>query len=111
MAADRTNARVASMADHYQPAVLRMIHQTVRAARQAGIGVGLCGELGGHPRAMPVLIGMGLDEFSMSAPAIPQVKQAIAALTLPEAEAVAAAVLALDSGEAVRQYLAEKYPV
>jgi phosphocarrier protein FPr len=108
MAADRTNARVASIADHYQPAVLRMIQQTVRAARQAGIKVGLCGELGGDPLAMPVLVGLGLDEFSMSAPAIPQIKQAIAALTLSEAEAVAADVLALDSGQAVRRYLAQR---
>jgi phosphocarrier protein FPr len=109
MAADRTNPRVASIADHYQPAVLRMIQQTVHAARQAGIEVGLCGELGGDPLAMPVLIGLGLDELSMSAPAIPHVKQAIAGLTLPEAQAAAADVLSLDSGQAVRHYLVQQF--
>jgi phosphocarrier protein FPr len=109
MAADRTNPRVAFIADHYQPAVLRMIRQTARAARRAGIPVGLCGELGGDPLAMPVLIGLGLDELSMSAPAIPHVKQAIANLTVSEAQAAAAEVLSLDSGLAVRRYLVQRF--
>jgi phosphocarrier protein FPr len=105
MAADRTNARVAKLADSFQPAVLRMIHQTVQAARRAGIKVALCGELAGDPLAAPVLVGMGLDELSMNATAIPDIKQAIARLTLSEAEAIAREVLALDSSEAIRRYL------
>jgi phosphoenolpyruvate-protein phosphotransferase/dihydroxyacetone kinase phosphotransfer subunit len=111
MAADRTNARVADLADAFQPAVLRLIHQVIQTAHAAGIWVGLCGELAGDPLAVPLLLGMGLDEFSMSGPAIPIVKQIITQLTIPEAEAIAADALKLDSAEAVRRYLVEKAPL
>lgn len=105
VAADRTNARVSALADTFQPAVLRLIQQTISAAHTAGIWVGLCGEFAGNPLATPVLLGFGLDEFSMSGPAIPLVKQAINRLDLTEAKAIAQAVLQLDSAEAVRHYL------
>jgi phosphocarrier protein FPr len=105
MAADRTNTRVAPIADPFQPAVLRMIHQTIQAGRQAGIGVTLCGELAADPLATPLLLGLGLEEFSVSAPFIPELKQAIRRWSLPEAEAIAREALALDSSEAVRRLL------
>lgn len=111
MAADRTNARVAELADSFQPAVLRMIHQTVQAAKSAGIEVALCGELAGDPLAASMLVGMGLDELSMNATAIPDIKQAITRLTLSEVEAVAREVLALDSSEAIRGYLSQSFAV
>src|SRR5690606_7745672 len=69
MAADRGNARVAHLAQALQPAVLRWVDQTVRAGHDAGICVGMCGELAGNPQATPLLVGLGLDELSMSAPA------------------------------------------
>lgn len=106
MAADRTNTKVASLADAFEPAVLRMIQQTVKAAREAGIGVGVCGELASSPLATPILIGLGVDELSMNSPAIGVVKAAISKLTKSEAEAIASAMLQLDSAEAVRQYVA-----
>lgn len=108
MAADRTNARVAALADAFHPAVLRMVRDTVQAAHAAGIWVGLCGELAGDPLAAPILVGLGLDELSMNPPAIPAVKQAIARFTVAEAEAIAGEVLKLDSAEAVRQYVAAR---
>lgn len=108
MAADRTNARVATLADSFQPAVLRLIAQTIEAAHAAGIWVGLCGEFAGNPLAAPLLLGLGLDEFSMSAPAIPAVKQAITRLTLDEARTIASAVLELDTVEAVRDYVSAR---
>ncbi|MGD2079155.1 MAG: phosphoenolpyruvate--protein phosphotransferase, partial [Chloroflexota bacterium] len=82
MAADRGNARVVSLANALQPAVLRMIQQTVQAAHAAGIWVGMCGELAGNALAAPLLVGLGLDELSMSAPSIPAVKAAVRSLTL-----------------------------
>jgi phosphocarrier protein FPr len=106
MAADRTNAKVATLADAFEPAVLRMIQQTVQAAHSAGIWVGVCGELASHPEATPILLGLGVDELSVSAPAIPEVKAAISRLTVAEAEAIAGAVLQLDSAEAVRECVA-----
>jgi len=105
MAADRTNARVATLADSFQPAVVRMIYQTVLAANKSGIGMALCGELAGEPLATVMLVGMGLGEFSMNPIAIPDIKQAIARLTMPEAEAVVKDVLTLDSNAAIRQHL------
>ncbi len=102
MAADRTNARVAALADAFQPAVLRLIHQTIQAGHAAGIWVGLCGEMAGDPLATPILLGLGLDEFSMNPPAIPQVKQMIHCLTLAEARALAEQALTLESTDQVR---------
>jgi phosphoenolpyruvate-protein kinase (PTS system EI component) len=66
----------------------------------------LCGEFAGDPLAVPILLGMGLDEFSMSPPAIPAVKALISQLTMTKAKVVAEVVLGLDSAEAVRNYVA-----
>jgi phosphocarrier protein FPr len=107
MAADRTNPRVAHLADALQPAVLRLIAQVVQAGHRAGIRVSLCGELAGEPLAASILLGLGLTELSMSAPAMPAVKQALARFTLADAERLAAEVLALDSAAAVRQRLTQ----
>lgn len=101
MAADRGNARVAGLASAFQPAVLRMIRDAAEAAHAAGIRIGMCGELAGNPPATPVLLGLGLDELSMSAPAIPAVKEAVRRLTMDEARHIAERALAADSAEAV----------
>jgi phosphocarrier protein FPr len=105
MAADRTNSRVAPIADPFQPAVLRMIRQTIEAGRGGGIGVALCGELAGDPLAAPLLLGLGLEEFSVSAPLIPELKRAISCWSAPEAEGVAQEALAMDSSQSVRRLL------
>jgi len=102
MAADRTNPRVAKLADALHPSVLRMIHQTVQAAHKADIGVGLCGELAADPLATPILLGLGLDELSLNSQAIPALKQAISQLTVAEAEAIAQAAMKLDDAAKVR---------
>jgi phosphocarrier protein FPr len=83
-----------------------MIQQTVIAAHNAGIWVGVCGELASSPLATPILVGLGVDELSMNPPAIPAVKAAVVRLTISEAEAIASMMLQLDSAEAVRQYVA-----
>jgi multiphosphoryl transfer protein len=105
MAADRGNHRVAHLADALHPAVLRMIAQTVEAAHTASIWVGMCGELAGNALAAPVLIGMGLDELSMSAPSIPRVKAAIRQVNMERAQQIARTVVTLESAEAVQTYL------
>jgi phosphoenolpyruvate-protein phosphotransferase len=110
MAADRTNSRVAPLAAPFQPAVLRMLRDAIQAGRHAGIGVCLCGEFAADTLATPVLIGMGLEEFSVSAKLIPELKQAIARWTLPEAEAIARETLALDSSQAIRRFLSNALP-
>ena len=107
MAADRTNPRVAALADPLQPAVLRGIRQSIDAARDAGIDVAVCGELAADPLATPLLLGLGLEEFSVSSPLIPDLKQSIARWRIPEAEAIAQKALRLDSSQAVRRMLAD----
>jgi phosphocarrier protein FPr len=107
MAADRGNARVADLASALQPAVLRMVRDATAAAHAAGIWIGMCGELAGNPLATPVLVGLGLDELSMSAPSIPAVKEAVRRFTMAEAQRIATAALALDSAEAVAHFLKE----
>ena len=102
MAGDRNNPQVANLADAMQPAVLRMIQQTVQVAHQAGIWVGLCGELAADPLATPILLGLGLDELSVSPPAIPAIKQSILQLSVTASEAIAISALQQDSVEQVK---------
>jgi phosphocarrier protein FPr len=78
MAADRTNPRVAALADPLQPAVVKMMRQTIEAARAAGIPVTLCGEVAADTKATRLLLDLGFEEFSVSAPLIPGLKRAIA---------------------------------
>jgi phosphotransferase system enzyme I (PtsI) len=93
LAADRTNARVSRLADAFHPAVLRLVRGVVEAAHARGKWVGLCGELASEPLALPLLLGLGLDELSMSAPAIPAAKEMLRSLNRQEARALAAEAL------------------
>jgi phosphoenolpyruvate-protein kinase (PTS system EI component) len=106
-AADRGNARVARIGDPLHPAVLRQIGRVIEAAHAQGKWVGLCGELAGQPEAIPVLLGLGLDEFSMGAGSIPAAKATLARLTLPAAQTLARQALNLLDGAAVRAAVAE----
>lgn len=105
-AADRGNARVANVGDPLHPAVLRQIARVIEAAHAAGRWVGLCGELAGNPAAIPVLLGLGLDEFSMAAGSIPAAKAALARWTRPAAQALARQALNLADSAAVRAAVA-----
>jgi len=110
LAADRTNAQVASLASGLQPAVLRLVRDVITAAHAQDKWVGLCGEMAGEPLAIPILLGLGLDEFSMNPPAIPLAKQIIRAVTLQEAQAVAQAALKMDNPEAMQALVRERVP-
>jgi phosphoenolpyruvate-protein phosphotransferase len=105
LAADRGNERVASLADALHPAVLELIRRTAHAAAAGGIWAGVCGELAGDPLATPLLIGLGVRELSMSAPAIPHVKHAVRETDLDAADALAAEALSLSSATEVRELL------
>lgn len=106
LAVDRGNARVAPIASPYHPAVLRLIAMTIEAAHAAGKWCGVCGELGGDVLAVPVLLGLGLDEFSMSASAIPAVKAALRSRSRAACAPIAQHALSLTTTEAVLTYLA-----
>ena len=103
MAADRTNPAVSYLVSGLQPAVLRLIKMVIDAAHAQGKWVGMCGELAGEPLAIPILLGLGLDEFSMNPPAIPIAKQIIRSLSLAETQTIAARALELDTPEAIQE--------
>jgi len=105
MAADRENERVAPLHEPTEPAVLRAIARTVEAGHAGDAWVGMCGEMAGNPAYTELLVGLGLDEFSMSAVTIPAVKQRITAIETDDAEALAEQVLEETTVDAVRAHL------
>ena len=92
------------------PRLSPLVRDVIASAHTHGKRVGLCGELAGEPLAVPILLGLGLDEFSMNPPAIPLAKQIIRALTLDEAREITLAVLELDSPDEVRALVRERVP-
>lgn len=103
LAAERTNPKVAYLGDACHPSVLRQIKAVIDAGHAAGLWVGVCGELAGDPDAIPVLLGLGLDEFSMAPRAIPHAKAIIRRWSKKQAADLAIQVLSLESAEQVRQ--------
>jgi len=100
LAVDRGNERVAHLYDSLHPAVLQLIQMTVRAGGEAGIPVSVCGEMATNPLAVPILIGLGIEDLSGTPAAIPVVKEIIRALDSGEVEADArAAVVARTASE------------
>jgi len=110
MAADRTNAEVATLASGFQPAVFRLIKMVIDAAHTNGKWVGLCGEMAGELLAIPILMGLGLDEFSMNPPAIPFAKRLIRSISHEKAKQVAEHVLQLKSDSEIREYIKTEIP-
>jgi phosphotransferase system enzyme I (PtsI) len=108
MAVDRGNEKVAYLHEPYHPAVLRLVQKTIESGKAAGIPVGMCGEMAADPASAIVLLGLGLDEFSMSSAAIPAVKRAIRSTSLVDAKAVAGAAMALSSSSEVAAYLSSR---
>ncbi len=109
LATDRNNAKVATLADAFHPAVLQMIASVVDTAHEAGKCVSVCGELAGEPLAIPLLVGLGVDELSMNPRAIPQAKQIIRTLDSDLARAVGLSVLRLESPEDVRTLVRQQF--
>ena len=110
MAADRTNAKVAPLASGFQPAVFRLIKMVIDAAHEKGKWVGLCGEMAGELLAIPILLGLGLDEFSMNPPAIPFAKRLIRSISMEKAKEVADVALNLKGDEEIREYIQQAIP-
>ena len=110
MAAERTNDKVAHLGDACHPAILRQIRSVLLAAHSEGIWVGLCGELAGDPDAIPILLGLGLDEFSMAPASIPRAKTILRRWSKAEAAKLAEEVLDNDSAEDVRDRVRKAQP-
>jgi multiphosphoryl transfer protein len=105
MAMDRGHPKLAREADALHPAVLRMIAMTVEGAHEHGKWVGVCGGLASDPLAVPLLTGLGVDELSVSVPAIASVKAALSRWTLRACTTLATDVLRLRTTAEVRAYL------
>lgn len=110
LAIDRSNEHVAHMYEPFHPAVLRMIKQVVDVGHDAGIEVGLCGEMAGDVASLPLLLGLGLDELSMPPLSIPYIKRMIRSSTVEEMEKLAQDVLHCPSAQEVVDYLADHLP-
>ena len=102
LAIDRGHPTLSAQADGLHPAVLQLIDITVRAAHAHGKWVGVCGELAADPLAVPVLVGLGVDELSVSARSIPEVKARVREFSLSEAQGLAQKALAVGSPAEVR---------
>ena len=107
MAADRGNPNVAYLYQPCDPAVLRAIQAVIQAGARAGIPVGLCGEMASDAMLTPVLLGFGLERFSVSPSAILNTRREISRWSIQEAQEVAEHVLTLETAAEVAAYLAE----
>jgi len=108
LAIDRVNEHVAFMYEPYHPAVIRMIQQSVNAARDAGIGVSLCGEMAGDPFCASILLGAGIAELSMNTGGIPIMKEIIRSISMKEAEEDLKKILELTTAKEVRSFIEKK---
>lgn len=102
MAADRMNERVSYLYQPYHPAILRLVKMVIDAAHREGKWAGMCGEMGGDMTAVPILLGLGLDEFSMSATSILPIRQRIGSLSYEEMKQLAAKAIDMESQEEVK---------
>lgn len=112
LAVDRMNEAIGNLYQPLHPGVLRLIKGVIDASHEQGKFTGMCGELAGDPVATMILLGLGLDEFSMTASSIPLIKNILRSVSKAECEAVATHALTLDTAEEITAYaksvLAEK---
>jgi phosphotransferase system enzyme I (PtsI) len=105
MAVDRGNDSVAPLFQPFNPAVLRTIKYIMDAAHKRGIQAGMCGEMAGDPLATVLLVGMGLDEFSVVPTVLPEIKKIIRSIKAKDARRVADKVLGMHHEPEIREYL------
>ena len=106
LAADRGNDQVEYLYDSLNPSFLRLLKHIVDEVHKAGSWVGMCGEFAGDPAHMPLLVGLQLDEISLGAPRIPQVKEAISTLNAEDCKKLLTAAMAEETADDVRTLLA-----
>jgi phosphotransferase system enzyme I (PtsI) len=114
LAVDRGNEKVNYLAQPCHPAVLRFLKKTIDAAHARGIKAAMCGEMAGDPASTVLLLGLGLDELSMAAPAIPHVKRIIRGVSLKDCRALAEKALKgvsyIKNAALVESWMAEHFP-
>ncbi|ALU15987.1 phosphoenolpyruvate-protein phosphotransferase PtsP [Eubacterium limosum] len=109
LAVDRMNQEVSYLYNPLHPAILRLVKTVIDASHaREGLFTGMCGEMAGDPMATLILLGLGMDEFSMSASSIPQVKKIIRSVSYEDAKAIAEKALNLETGEEVKEIVQAK---
>ena len=109
LAVDRTNELITDMFQPHHPAVLKMISHTVLAAHREGIPVAVCGEMGSDPISVLLLVGLGVDELSMTPWSVMATKKIIRSINFEEVRESALAVLQMDDANSVNGYMYRKY--
>jgi phosphoenolpyruvate-protein phosphotransferase (PTS system enzyme I) len=107
LAVDRVNEKIAHLYQPAHPAVVHLLKMVADAAHANNIWVGLCGEMAGEIALLPLLLGLGMDELSVSASLVPRVKRAVQSLEISECRALAEKVLRLDTSAEVMQVCLE----
>jgi phosphotransferase system enzyme I (PtsI) len=105
LAVDRGNERISYLYKHLHPAVLRMLKHIINAGHQHGVWVGMCGEMAGDPLSTLLLLGLDLDEFSMSPQAVPEIKKIIRSTDYREAVRITNRVLELETASEVERFM------
>jgi phosphotransferase system enzyme I (PtsI) len=108
LAVDRMNDKVSSLYNHFNPGLLRLIQNVIEQAHNQNKTVGMCGEMASDPLATLLLMGMGLDEFSMGTASIPGVKNIIIRNNFSRAREICKKVMGMDSSNSITDYLQEE---
>lgn len=108
IAVDRMNEKISSLYQPLHPAILHLVKNVIDASHKEGIFTGMCGEMAGDPMATLILVGLGLDEFSMSALSISQIKKIIRSFSFEQAKEIAEKALTLETPEEIKQMIEEK---
>jgi phosphotransferase system enzyme I (PtsI) len=103
------NERVSYLYQPYNPAILRLVSMVIQAAHKEGKWVGMCGEMAGDDIAIPILLGLGLDEFSMSATSILKARSQIRNLSKEDIEKHMDAILSMSTAEEVVSFVKEQF--
>ncbi len=106
-AVDRINEKISHLYEPFHPAVLRLIKLVIDHAHNGGKWVGMCGEMAGDTKLIPVLLGLGLDEFSMSAGAVLPARELIRGLSYQQLKKLAEGTLLLPTAEEIKKYVQE----
>ncbi|MDG5786908.1 phosphoenolpyruvate--protein phosphotransferase [Evansella sp. AB-P1] len=109
MAADRMNERVSYLYQPYNPAILNLVKMVIDASHKEGKWTGMCGEMAGDTVAIPLLLGLGLDEFSMSATSILPARSQIASIKKGDAEKLVTKALQLNTSDEVKELVEEQF--
>ncbi|MEW5817334.1 MAG: putative PEP-binding protein, partial [Spirochaetota bacterium] len=115
IAVDRGNEKIAYLYEPFHPGVLRLLKLIIENAHAQGISVGMCGEMAGDPFASVILLGLGLDEYSMSPFGIPEIKRIIRSVSMAEAEELVGVIMEMRSyneiGSHVKTWMNERFDI